>query len=235
MALADKNIVITPNVGQSADPQIVFSGADASTSAQNITVKVYPTENGTLSFEGSSGQLFSITNSLSGTIFSVNDISGIPSIEVLDTGVVKLAEYSGNILIGTNTDNGTDKVQISGNADVTGSLSVNIFKQKQVALTTTATTNIDFSTSGNFYITMSQNTAFTFSNISANIGSSGYILLKQNGTGGFTFTLPAEAKTSKSKTISQWTVANSLSLITYYIVDASTIIVNYIGDFGTPA
>ena len=115
MALSDKNIVITPNIGSSSDdPKIVFSGADASTAAQNITLKTYPTNSGTLSFEGSAGQLFSITNSLSGTIFSVNDVSGIPSIEVLDTGLIKLAQYSGNVLLGTATDNGTDKLQVNG-------------------------------------------------------------------------------------------------------------------------
>ena len=38
MALSDKNIVITPNIGATDDPKIVFSGADASTAAQNITL-----------------------------------------------------------------------------------------------------------------------------------------------------------------------------------------------------
>lgn len=103
MALSDKNILITPNIGNTADPKIVFSGADASTAAQNITLQVLPTNNGTLSFEGSAGQLFSIQNSLSGTIFSVNDISGIPSIEVLDTGEVKLAAYNGFVSINNST------------------------------------------------------------------------------------------------------------------------------------
>ena len=114
MALSDKNIVITPNVGQSTDPKIVFSAANANVVAQNITITAYPTDNGTLSFEGSAGQLFSITNILTGTIFSVNDTSGIPSIEVLDTGLVKLAQYSGNVLIGTGTD-ATAKLQVTGN------------------------------------------------------------------------------------------------------------------------
>jgi hypothetical protein len=114
MALTDKNILITPNIGQTADPKIVFSGADASTGPQNITLQVYPNNSGTLSFEGSAGQLFSITNSMSGTIYSVNDVSGIPSIEVLDTGLVKLAQYSGNVVLGSATDNGTDKLQANG-------------------------------------------------------------------------------------------------------------------------
>jgi hypothetical protein len=103
MAHSDKNIVITPNVGSTTNnPQIVFSGADASLGPQNITLRVYPTSNGTLSFEGSAGQLFSITNSLTGSIFSVNDVSGIPSIEVLDNGIVKLAEFGGFVAFGVS-------------------------------------------------------------------------------------------------------------------------------------
>lgn len=116
MANSDKNVVITPNTSSStADPQIAFSGADASTGPQTITLKAYPTNSGTLSFEGSAGQLFSVTNSFSGTIFSVNDASGIPSIEVIDSGLVKLAQYGGNILIGGSTsvsDQGQARLQV---------------------------------------------------------------------------------------------------------------------------
>jgi len=115
MALTDKNIVITPNNGASNDPKIVFSGADSSTAAQNITATVYPTLNGMVSFDGSNGQLLTITNSLTGTIFSASDVSGIPSIEVLDTGLVKLAQYNGNVLLGTGTDDGVNKLQVNGN------------------------------------------------------------------------------------------------------------------------
>ena len=120
MALSDRNIVITPNIGAASDPKIVFSGADSSTAAQNITLTAYPTNGGTLSFDGSTGQLFSVTNSMSGTIFSVNDVSGIPSIEVLDTGLVKIAQYSGNLLVGSGIDSGIAKVQITGNQTVSG-------------------------------------------------------------------------------------------------------------------
>jgi hypothetical protein len=119
MALADKNIVITPNISLASDPKIVFSGADAITAAQNITLTAYPTLNGMLSFDGSAGQLLSVTNSLTGTIFAANDVSGIPSIEVLDTGLVKLAQYGGNVLIGTGTDDGLSKLQVSGGIKAT--------------------------------------------------------------------------------------------------------------------
>lgn len=113
MANSDKNILITPNRGQADLPKIEFTGAD------NNTVTLSTLDNGTLSFSGSSGQLFSVSDSMTGTIFSVNDVSGIPSIEVDDDGTVRLAEYSGNVLIGTNTDNG-NKLQIQGDMSVSG-------------------------------------------------------------------------------------------------------------------
>jgi hypothetical protein len=117
MANSNKNIVITPAIGSSTvDPKIVFSGADASTAAQNITMTVYPANGGTLSIDGSSGQLFSVSNTMTGTLFSVNDISGVPSIEVLDTGVVKIAQYNGSLAVGTGSP--TYPVHIVGTGNV---------------------------------------------------------------------------------------------------------------------
>ena len=107
MADADKNILITPNRGSTtADPKIEFTGGD------NNTVTLTTLDDGTLSFSGSAGQLFSISDSLTGTIFSVNDVSGIPSIEVEDDGTVTLAEFGGNVLVGTNVDSNSHKMQL---------------------------------------------------------------------------------------------------------------------------
>jgi hypothetical protein len=71
-------------------------------SAGNVSIGTTSTTN---KFEvaGTAGQLFSVSDSFTGTIFSVNDVSGIPSIEVLDTGLVKLAQYNGTVTIGTGT------------------------------------------------------------------------------------------------------------------------------------
>jgi len=165
MALNDRNIVITPNTGQAADPRIVFSGANASLGPQNITLQVYPTSNGTLSFEGSAGQLFSITNDLTGTIFSVNDVSGIPSIEVLATGLIKLAQYNGNVVLGSGTDNGTDKLQVTGNTRMAGNLVVTGSFQT-ASINSTPIGNITPSTGA--FTTLTSNGATTFT---ANTGS----------------------------------------------------------------
>jgi hypothetical protein len=124
MANSDKNIVITPNKdSSSADPKIVFSGADSSTSAQDISITAYPLNSGTLSFDASKGQLLSIDNNFEGSIFSVNDISGIPNIEVLDNGVVRLSEYNGRVIVGTGIDNESSVLQVYGNIPSNNTLS----------------------------------------------------------------------------------------------------------------
>jgi hypothetical protein len=58
---------------------------------------------GTLAWSGNAGQLFSITDSMSGNIFSVNDVSGIPMITVSDTGTINLAPSGGFVAFGVST------------------------------------------------------------------------------------------------------------------------------------
>lgn len=86
------------------------------------TIQLTMLDDDYISFSGNSGQLFSISDDLTGTIFSVNDISGVPSIEVDADGTVRVAEFDGNVLIGTDIDDGTSKLQVSGNIAVTGTV-----------------------------------------------------------------------------------------------------------------
>lgn len=85
-----------------ASPKLAFraSGTVTPDIAINILTTASGTTSGvqTLSFEGSAGQLFSITDVLnSGTIFSVNDISGLSLIEVDASGSVKLARFGTDV------------------------------------------------------------------------------------------------------------------------------------------
>lgn len=95
MANSDKNIRIQPNRNSTLFPKITFTGQ----SNNPITLNVL--DDNSISFEGSAGQLFSINNNLSsGYIFSVNDISGLPSFRINADGTVGIAEFFGNVGIG---------------------------------------------------------------------------------------------------------------------------------------
>ena len=84
MANSDKNILITPNRNQASEPEISFAGFDN----QPISLRVL--NDNTLSFQGSNGQVFSVSNNLTdGIIFSASDVSGIPGISLDADGIVQ--------------------------------------------------------------------------------------------------------------------------------------------------
>ena len=70
--------------------------------------------------QGSQGQLFSITDSLSGSLFSVNDISGIPIMEVFSDNTIKMGTFNQEAIIisgsraGMGVANPQAKLHISG-------------------------------------------------------------------------------------------------------------------------
>ena len=92
MAISNKNILITPNTSGifGNQPNVVFTGADSSIGdSAAITLTANPQNTGTLNFSASEGQLFSISNNLTdGDIFTVNDVSGIPSLAIDASGIV---------------------------------------------------------------------------------------------------------------------------------------------------
>ena len=95
-----QDILITPGSGE---PQILFRGSGTTDTAVELNVlSSYQSATGSgtaLLFEGEDGLLFGITDNLSsGTIFSVADITGLPTIEVNASGDVKLAEYGRDII-----------------------------------------------------------------------------------------------------------------------------------------
>jgi len=96
-----QDILITPGSGE---PQILFRGSGTTDTAIELNVlSSYQSGTGSgtaILFEGTEGQLFGITDNLSsGTIFSVSDISGLPTIEVDASGDVKLAEYGRHVYL----------------------------------------------------------------------------------------------------------------------------------------
>jgi hypothetical protein len=66
-----------------------------------------------LDIQGTQGQLFSVTDDLSGSIFAVSDISGVPIFDVNSSGV---SYFDGNVGIGTETPDG--KLEIASNTSL---------------------------------------------------------------------------------------------------------------------
>jgi len=72
----------------------VYGQSTMSGSGQNIlTIIGSGDTNPLFTIQGSSGELFSVTDSLVGSLFSVNDISGLPILEVFDDDTVHMGSY----------------------------------------------------------------------------------------------------------------------------------------------
>lgn len=103
--------------GTSSLPSMAFIGNT------NNPVYLNVLENNALSFEGYHGQLLSISPDLvSGYVFSVGDISGIPLLRANANANVTANEYGGNFGIGTT--NPGFKLDVNGTANIGGTFSV---------------------------------------------------------------------------------------------------------------
>ena len=85
--------------------------------ATNSPITLSVLADNSLSFDGSSGQLFSINNNLSsGWIFAVNDISGLPLLRANADGTVAMGEFAGNIGLGIS--NPSYKLHVVGDTNL---------------------------------------------------------------------------------------------------------------------
>lgn len=115
--------------------------------------------------------------------------------------------------------------------NVTGDTMTGALRHDQESLTASGgTLTVNLANSNNFKITMTASTTLAFS--SADSGRFGNLIFVQDATGGRTFTLPTSCKTPvNGASIVQSVGANEISILSYYVVDANNILVNYIGDF----
>lgn len=102
------DIVITPNRGTTNNPKIDFTGTSAG------TIKLEVLGDGTIAWNGANGSLFSIADSLSGSLMSVNDISGLPAFEVFSDNRVIVGQFGARLGIGTVNPSSSSKLHIAG-------------------------------------------------------------------------------------------------------------------------
>ena len=124
----------TADAGQSAaikynssDNSLSFSNFSSSVermridSAGNVGIGT-TSPNAKLDVQGTQGQLFSVTDDLSGDIFSVADISGVPILNVNSSGLVTVdgtSYFNGNV--GINTASPSAKLDVNGDIIISDS------------------------------------------------------------------------------------------------------------------
>lgn len=108
----------------------------------NLTVDSHSAVGSTVfDVQGSQGQLFSITNSLSGDLFSVSDISGVPILNVNSSGSITLdgtidsnlimPTAGSQIRIGSFTDGGNNSGEYANDDLVIGDGSISIYPHRR--------------------------------------------------------------------------------------------------------
>ena len=87
--------------------KVITSGSDASLNTLSVdnnthlsgSLNVFKSGSTVFTIEGSQGTLFQITDQLSGSLFSVSDISGIPSFEVFSDDTVKIGTFGSEAVV----------------------------------------------------------------------------------------------------------------------------------------
>lgn len=116
MADSDKNIKITPNIGQASSlPTIDFVGKN------NVPLYLKVLDANDIEFQTStSSPLFKISQLTTGNVFTITEQSGVPLLNVNTTTGISLAPFLGNISIGQT--NATWKLDIKGPSETTSFL-----------------------------------------------------------------------------------------------------------------
>jgi hypothetical protein len=100
----NQNVLITGsiNITQNITGSRMFLSASSNmNSGSTLTVYGSGSTQPVFTVQGSQGELFSVTDSLSGSLFSVNDISGLPILEVFSDNTTLIGNYLDPMLITT--------------------------------------------------------------------------------------------------------------------------------------
>jgi hypothetical protein len=182
------NIIITPG-----SASIQFSGSAAN------TIRLQVEDSGSIAFYGNSGSLFSITDQLSGSLMSVNDVSGLPILEVFSDDRVIMGTLNQNTLVVTGSRVGIRKniptadLDVSGSVVITGSLSTDRYNLSITALgNASGSMSINLGTANYFTATSTNTTNWSIINTPSN-RAVGFILAIVSG-GAVANTWPASVQ-----------------------------------------
>jgi hypothetical protein len=166
-----------------------------------------------LDIQGSQGQLFSIIDALSGSLMSVNDVSGLPILEVFSDDRVVMGTYGASALIVTGS-----------NTIISGSL------RGRVASLSIAsnTASIDLSSNNFFTITLANgaNTYINPTNIQP--GQTVNVRVTQGSAGTGTVSFPSFVDQASGSLYTGSAVANAIDIVTMITFDSSIVYISSI-------
>jgi hypothetical protein len=119
-----------PNVTLTVFGEISATGAIKAEKANITSYTAVATALDLLTVDGTQGRLFSVTDSLTGTLFSVNNITGLPILEVTDQNTVIAGQFNTNAFVVSGTKTGlgttpigTNRLSVSGDSTFIGNVS----------------------------------------------------------------------------------------------------------------
>jgi len=198
-------------------------GIGTTTPASRLTVSgsagtgsaIYAYKSGStvLDIQGSQGQLFSVIDALSGSLMSVNDVSGLPILEVFSDDRVVMGTYGAPALIVTGS-----------NTIISGSL------RGRVAPLSIAsnTASIDLSSNNFFTITLANgaNTYINPTNIQP--GQTVNVRVTQGSAGTGTVSFPSFVDQASGSLYTGSAVANAIDIVTMITFDSSIVYISSI-------
>jgi len=103
-AIISGSLIVTGSVNVTQNitgSRMYLSGSIGTVSGSTLILYGSGSTNPIFTVQGSQGELFSVTDNLSGSLFSVNDISGLPVLEAFSDNTVLLGSYQDPMLITT--------------------------------------------------------------------------------------------------------------------------------------
>ena len=140
--------------------------------------------------QGSQGELFSINDSLIGSLFSVNDISGLPILEVFSNNTILMGNY-----VSPSLNTTVKKTSLSGASTTIYSIPISAYTGAFFDYTAANGTNVK---SGSI-ISVWNSTTSNFTETSTSVGTTSGITFSVNVSGG-------SASLVSSATTNNWTV-----------------------------
>lgn len=210
------------NVGTSNDLVLSHNNSNAGSLVSYTGEMTVKSNSGIMNVSGSSVKLqrlgSTILEAYSGTV----DVTG----NIVVSGTVDGVDIATRDGVLTSTTTTANAALPKAGGTMTGAIRLDQDNKTGSGGTLT----LDLAAANNFKISMTANTTIAFSN--KNPGLGGNLIFVQDATGGNSFTLPSECKTPvNGASIVQSTGANEISILSYYVLSSTQILVNYIGDF----